>query len=47
MILIEKAAERLADLSQRYPDGVPAELVDAEARRIREALHMIAEGLAE
>jgi hypothetical protein len=38
-------AVRLADLVQKYPDGIPAELVDIERRRVTELAHMVEEGL--
>jgi hypothetical protein len=38
-------AARLADLVQKYPDGIPAELVDIERRRVTELAHMVEEGL--
>jgi hypothetical protein len=40
-------AARLADLVQKYPDGIPAELVDLERRRVIELAHMVAEGLVD
>ena len=38
-------AQRLADLAQKYPEGVPAELIDTERRRVLELAHMVKEGL--
>ena len=40
-------AERLADLVRKYPDGIPAELVDLERRRVTELAHMVVEGLTD
>jgi len=34
-------AQRLADLVRKYPDGIPAELVDLERRRVTELAHMV------
>ena len=34
-------AERLADLVRKYPDGIPAELIDLERRRVTELAHMV------
>jgi len=34
-------AQRLADLVRKYPDGIPAELVDLERRRVMELAHMV------
>ena len=40
-------AERLADLVRKYPDGIPAELIDIERRRVTELAHMVVEGLVD
>ena len=40
-------AARLAKLAQDHPEGVPAELVDLERRRVAELAHMVKEGLCE
>jgi len=40
-------AERLTKLIQDHPEGVPAELVDIERRRVTELAHMVEEGLVE
>jgi hypothetical protein len=40
-------AVRLADLVQKYPDGIPAELVDIERRRVTELAHMVETGLVD
>ena len=38
---LTQLAERLADLVRKYPDGIPAELVDLECRRVTELAHMV------
>jgi len=40
-------AERLLELVKGYPEGVPAELVDIERRRVSELAHMVEERLVE
>jgi hypothetical protein len=40
-------AVRLADLVEKYPDGIPAELVDIERRRVTELAHMVETGLTD
>jgi hypothetical protein len=40
-------SERLADLVEKYPDGIPADLVDLERRRVIELAHMVGEGLVD
>jgi hypothetical protein len=40
-------ATRLRILATDYPDGIPAELIDIERRRIGERAHMVAEGLVD
>jgi len=40
-------AARLAKLAQDHPEGVPAELVDLERRRVTELAHMVEEGLVD
>ena len=42
---LTQLAERLADLVRKYPDGIPAELIDRERRRVRELPQMVVEGL--
>lgn len=44
---LTQLAERLADLVRKYPDGIPAELVDLERRRVTELAYMVAEGLTD
>ena len=44
---LTQLAERLADLVRKYPDGIPAELVDLERRRVTELAYMVKEGLCE
>jgi len=34
-------AARLAKLAQDHPDGIPAELIDLERRRVTELAHMV------
>ena len=38
---LTQLAERLADLVRKYPDGIPAELIDIERRRVTELAHMV------
>jgi len=38
---LTQLAERLADLVRKYPDGIPAELIDLERRRVTELAHMV------
>jgi hypothetical protein len=40
-------ATRLRILATDYPDGIPAELIDIERRRIGERAYMVDEGLAD
>lgn len=43
----EAVATRLRILASDYPDGIPAELVDLERRRVTELAHMVVEGLVD
>ena len=40
-------ATRLRILATDYPDGIPAELIDLERRRVTELAHMVGEGLVD
>jgi hypothetical protein len=40
-------AERLAQLVKDNPDGIPADLLDIEVRRVTELAHMVVEGLTD
>lgn len=40
-------AERLAQLVKDNPDGIPADLIDLERRRVTELAHMVGEGLVD
>lgn len=42
---LTQLAERLAHLVSEYPDGIPADLIDMERRRVTELAHMVGEGL--
>lgn len=44
---LTQLAERLADLVREYPDGIPADLIDIERRRVIELAHMVEEGLVD
>ena len=44
---LTQLAERLAQLVKDYPDGIPAELIDIERRRVTELAHMVVEGLTD
>lgn len=44
---LTQLAERLAELVDKYPDGIPTDLVDLERRRVVELAHMVKEGLAD
>lgn len=47
MTHLTQLADRLADLVAKYPEGIPAELIDLERRRVVELAHMVAEGLVD
>ena len=38
---LTQLAERLAQLVKDNPDGIPADLVDIERRRVTELAHMV------
>jgi hypothetical protein len=44
---LERTADRLALLARKYPEGIPADLIELEARRLRELADMVAKGLVE
>ena len=44
---LTQLAERLAQLVKDHPDGIPAELIDIERRRVTELAHMVVEGLVD